>query len=214
LAVLRELVLIHISFPTISNLILLFVNYQDNMDTPLSVAQLEQILFEVGVPQDRAATAAVTLHKDGFDTRRSLVEASEQEIITRGLLIGDFCKLPGLRQDTSGYIFFSKRIARITKLDTPWEQWVLYASIIGGGIFSAQQMARSYHTIKYIEATDPIIKRDHRYIVNISVDQAERAVRMVSKFRMRALAGLSAPLLWMIWRFIHSKKEKYTSYSS
>jgi len=212
------------------------------MDTQLTISQLEQILFEVGVPQDRAATATAMLHQDGFTTRRSLVEASEQVIITRGLLIGDFYKLPGLRQvlppppqltafeiaqatlmlqqqqqqqqDTSGYILFSKRIARITKLNTPWEQWGLYASIIGGGIFSAQQILRSYHTIKYIEATDPIIKIEHRDMANISIDQAERAVRMVSKFRMRALAGLSAPLLWMTWRFMHSKKEKYTSYPS
>ena len=92
--------------------------------------------------------------------------------------------------------WFSHALADVG-LRTPWEQWGLFASAVGGCTHAARQFFRAHHVRKFVE-TDNV---EHLYMANVPTTQASRARFLVTRFRVQgaAVAALS-PLLWLAWR--------------
>jgi hypothetical protein len=89
-------------------------------------------------------------------------------------------------------------VARRLGLQKPWEQLGLYGSFVGGCAYAARQYYRAHCVVQYVASKNV----EHLYLADVPAtsDAAARALFLVSRLRVRGIAALGAPLVWLAWR--------------
>lgn len=92
-----------------------------------------------------------------------------------------------------------------TGAGVPYEQWGVYASVIGGALYCANANSKAYHMMKAAEAKpDSEARALHKALTWVSEEQLKSAASTSHRFQRRGiLAALGAPMTWLA--FTHAK---------
>ncbi len=111
-------------------------------------------------------------------------------------------------EDWSSAFLYSERVKAWTGAAVPYEQWGLYASVIGGALFCGNAYSKAYHLMKAAKAApDSEARALHKALAWVSEEQVKHAAIIASRFQRRGiLAALGAPLSWLA--YIQAKHSK------
>lgn len=92
---------------------------------------------------------------------------------------------------------------------SPFEQYGLYGTLLGGGAYLVAQFRRAQHLMKYAKLKDisPTEAELFGDMANVPPYQLQRAARFATRFRVQGVSvAASAPLLWLLWRASYKHK--------
>lgn len=103
--------------------------------------------------------------------------------------------------DWSSGFLFSSRVKAWTGAAVPYEQWGIYASILGGSIYFANAYSKAYHVMRAAEAPPGSEARSlHKALAWVSEEQVKHAAILARRFQTRGLiAVLGAPITWLAY---------------
>jgi hypothetical protein len=91
---------------------------------------------------------------------------------------------------------YSHQLAEVG-LETPWEQYGLYASSFFGLFWCGKQLFFAHNLQKYIATND----KTYLTVANVPYSEAHRARALVVGLRARGVAMVfAAPAAWLLWR--------------
>jgi hypothetical protein len=92
--------------------------------------------------------------------------------------------------DWSKSPLYSKTVQKLTGATTPFEQYGLYASIIGGVFLISRSLFRSYHALKAIEFPPESEDRlFHSFLARATGEQLRHAKVFAHRLRTRGILG-------------------------
>ena len=92
--------------------------------------------------------------------------------------------------DWSRSPLYSKTVQKLTGATTPFEQYGLYGSIIGGVFLISRSLFRSYHVVKAIEFPPGSEERSvHSYLAGATKEQLHDAQIFARRLRTRGILG-------------------------
>ena len=103
---------------------------------------------------------------------------------------------PVPEKDWSKSLLYSKTVQKLTGATTPFEQYGLYGSIIGGVYLISRSLFRSYHAMKAIEFPVESDERFfHSFLARATDEQLRHAKVFAHRIRTRGvLGGLLLPI--------------------
>ena len=115
---------------------------------------------------------------------------------------------PVPEKDWSKFSLYSKTVQKLTGATTPFEQYGLYGSIIGGVYLISRSLFRSYHALKAIEFPPSSEDRVfHSFLARATGEQLRHAKVFAHRIRTRGvLGGLLLPIGFI--SYIVQKHEK------
>lgn len=118
---------------------------------------------------------------------------------------------PVPEKDWSKSPLYSKTVQKLTGATTPFEQYGLYGSIIGGVFLISRSLFRSYHVVKAIEFPPGSEDRSvHSYLAGATKEQLHHAQIFARRLRTRGiLGGILLPIGFITYLV---QKHKYQSF--
>ena len=97
---------------------------------------------------------------------------------------------PVPEMDWSKSLFYSKTLQKLTGATTPFEQYGLYGSIIGGVFLISRSLFRSYHALKAIKFPPESEERlFHSFLAGANGEQLRHAKVFAHRLRTRGVLG-------------------------
>ncbi len=97
---------------------------------------------------------------------------------------------PVPEKDWSNSLFYSKTVQNLIGANTPFEQYGLYGSMIGGVYLISRSLFRSYHAVKAIEfPVDSQERFYHSFLARATGEQLRHAQSFAHQIRTRGLLG-------------------------
>ncbi len=115
--------------------------------------------------------------------------------------------------DWSSAFLYSQRVKAWTGAAVPYEQWGVYASMLGGALYCGNAYSKAYHVKKAAEAApDSEARAVHKALAWVGEEQVKHANIIAFRFQRRGVfAALGAPLIWLA--YIQAKHSNSTSKS-
>jgi hypothetical protein len=103
---------------------------------------------------------------------------------------------PVPEKDWSKSPLYSKTVQKLTGATTPFEQYGMYGSIIGGGYLISRSLFRSYHAMKAIDfPPESQARLFHSFLAGATEEQLRHAKVFAHRIRTRGvLGGLLLPI--------------------
>ena len=101
--------------------------------------------------------------------------------------------------DWSSAFLYSQRVKAWTGAAVPYEQWGVYASMLGGALYCGNAYSKAYHVKKAAEAApDSEARTVHKALAWVGEEQVKHIIAL--RFQRRGVfAALGAPLIWLAY---------------
>ena len=102
---------------------------------------------------------------------------------------------------------YSWFLANTLNMRTPWEQYGVYLTTLGGSAYMAKSFFRAYNLAKYVKLKDiPGQHTEAQYaadMAHVAPHELERAGRTIARLKVRGTAAaIASPVLWIAWRLV------------
>lgn len=102
---------------------------------------------------------------------------------------------------------YSWFLANTLNMRTPYEQYGLYLTTLGGSAYMANSFYRAYNLAKYVKFKDiPGQHTEAQFaadMARVAPHELERAGRTIARLKVRgAAAAIASPVLWIAWRLV------------
>eukprot|EP00877_Chromochloris_zofingiensis_P001518 jgi/Chrzof1/11367/Cz05g34070.t1 len=119
---------------------------------------------------------------------------------------------PGQNEPQCGWSdspLYSSWLQRSLGLDTPWEQYGLYASTGIGLVAGYKYVSKAQALVKAAAMQDPGLRQDLLDRYRMAPQQLKYAQYWTRQFVLRgAVAAAGAPVLWLVWRMSSRKPNR------
>ena len=102
---------------------------------------------------------------------------------------------------------YSRFLANTLNMRTPYEQYGVYLTALGGSAYMANSFFRAYHLAKYVKFKDiPGQQSEAQFaadMARVAPHELDRAGRTIARLKVRgAAAAIASPVLWIAWRLV------------